>query len=382
MRPVSCATLLALTLTTPSLPGAQERAARPITARPAEFAEPFSAVTRLVELADGRVLLNDSRERKLGVVDFATGAFTEVAREGAGPLEYKTVFSLVRVGGDSVLLWDLGNQRAMLMSPAGKPVRTQRVSEGPNGMMTMFGRPLPRDADAQGRVYSTHRGMRLAGPMRNQSDSVAIVRSEPLGNRFDTLAMYGASQTSMSIPGPEGVVRMRAVGFPALDAWTVFPDGRVLVVRGADYRPEIIGRDRKRTAAPPVPHTRLEVTAADREAHMKQARAQSAGLRMPAPAGGTPPRFETVEPEQWQTHLPPLASTTIRVDSRSRAWVHVRERDMEAGERYDLLDVEGRRVDIVRLPKGSKLVAMGRNVLYTTREDADGLTYLQRFPLP
>ena len=53
-----------------------------------------------------------------------------------------------------------------------------------------------------------------------------------------------------------------------------------------------------------------------------------------------------------------------------------------SGDRYDLLDATGRRVDAIRLPAGVKLLAMGRTVIYATREDGDGLVHLLRYPLP
>lgn len=38
--------------------------------------------------------------------------------------------------------------------------------------------------------------------------------------------------------------------------------------------------------------------------------------------------------------------------------------------------------DSIRMPQGMALVGMGDGVLYATREDADGLVYLQRYALP
>jgi len=363
----------------PGIVVAQQRAARPITARPVEFAEPFSALTRMLELRDGRILLHDARERKLGVVDFAAGEFREVARQGAGPLEYRTVLSMIRLPGDSVMLLDLGNQRALLMTPDGRPVRTSAMGEVGGDVSSMIGRPLARDADARGRLYGTHRGLVVGGGQMSQSDSVAIVRIA--GASIDTLALYGAS-SSPSSRMVDGVVTMRARGFPALDGWAVFPDGRVLLVHSERFVPELILPDGSRRMAAAVPFTPVSVTAADRAAHMDEAREQYRGLRMPAPPGGTSPRFEVAEPEKWQTHMPPLASTTILVDSRGRAWVHVRERSGSAGERHDLLDADGKLVDAVRMPKGVRLAGMGKGVLYGAREDEDGLIYLQRYPLP
>ena len=94
------------------------------------------------------------------------------------------------------------------------------------------------------------------------------------------------------------------------------------------------------------------------------------------------PRIEAVEPERWPSQLPPVRATTMLVDSRQRAWLLVHDDSRATGDRYDLLDASGKRIDAIRLPAGVKLLGMGRGVFYATREDGDGLVHLLRFPLP
>lgn len=359
---------------------AQERAARAITAKPVEFAEPFSVVTRMLELADGRVLVNDNTEKKLGVADFASGGFTEVARVGAGPLEYRTVINLLRLPGDTVLLWDMGNQRTLLMAPDGTPVRTIAIG-GSGNMMAMMGQPLPREADAKGQLYAQFTGMDLSAGMR-MADSVAFVRLASLNGKRDTVMMIGAPAGAGRplMENSSGAMLMRSPGFPTRNAWGVFPDGRMLFIHGERYQPEIILPDGSRRMAAAVSFPSIPVTEKDKEDLMKAHREQVGRVIFRPSPGTQAPRFEAAEPETWQTHMPPILSEVVRVDSRSRAWVRVSDRD--AGERYDLLDADGKRVDAVRLPKGTKLVGLGKGVFYATREDEDGLIYLQRYPLP
>ena len=98
--------------------------------------------------------------------------------------------------------------------------------------------------------------------------------------------------------------------------------------------------------------------------------------------GGAIPTVEALPPDRWPSHLPPIRSETIHVDSRGRAWVLVNDPDRLDGDRHDLLDATGRRVATVRLPAGVRLLGMGRGVLYTTSENSDGLVHLSRYPLP
>jgi hypothetical protein len=382
-RPARSLLLAALALCTALPPlRAQSPAARAITTQPTEFAEPFSSITRIVELADRRVLLNDNIEKTLGVADFVTGEFTAVARQGAGPLEYQTVFNLLRVPGDSVMLWDMGNRRTLVLASDGTPVRTSTLA-GSGNPMAMISQPIPRESDAHGRLYALFTGMGSAGGMQ-RADSTALVRLASVTGTVDTLLLIAAPPGAgrMLPETSSGAMLLRSAGFPTRNAWGVFPDGRVLFIHGERYQPEIILPDGTRRLAAVVPFPSIPVTAKDKDNLMKTHREQVGRMRIAAPPGATPPRFEAAEPERWQTHMPPLLSDVVRVDSRARAWVRVSDRDPDAGERYDLLDAEGKRVDAVRLPRGLTLVAMGAGVFYATREDEDGLVYLRRFALP
>ena len=96
---------------------AQSMAAKPLGGAPTEFATTFSSIYHLAELADGRVVLFDALERRLGVADFARGSFADIARQGAGPLEYRNVHAIHRVSGDTLLLWDPSNDRILAFAP-------------------------------------------------------------------------------------------------------------------------------------------------------------------------------------------------------------------------------------------------------------------------
>ena len=217
-------------------------------------------------------------------------------------------------------------------------------------------------------------------------DTSFVVRVSPGISRRDTLIGY-ATPRFRPTRGPAGTIRVVAAGFPPVDAWGAFPDGRVLFVHGDTYRPEIFHPNGTRTPGTAIPFTPARVTATDRAAHLRETEAElrrMVGMELASGAkGGAPmPKIEAVEPEQWPTHLPPLRSAAILVDSRSRAWVMVHDVSRASGDRYDLLDATGRRVDAIRLPAGVKLLAMGRTVIYATREDGDGLVHLLRYPLP
>lgn len=372
------AALLSLLLLAASDVAGQVPAARALSATPTEFAEPFSAVSQMVELRGGDVLLYDSREKRFGVADFNAGTFREVARQGKGPLEYTIVVSLLRLPGDSIWMWDMGNARTMTLRPEGQPVRTDLLTDG-NSPMAMLGKPIASAIDADGRWYAHAEGMSIQGRELVRADSAALVRVERGSGQTDTLAMFGVIKS----PAPrvvDGVIKMRATGFPPRDAWAVFPDGHVLVIRGARYEPEVIRPDGSRAPRPAVPIDRARVSEADRKAQMDRLHDMMSRMSRGMP-GGQGGGAEIEEPEEWEEFLPPVGDATF-VDSRSRAWIEIIDAGRDAGTRYDLFDEDGRRVDAIRMPKGIALIGMGDGVLYATREDADGLIYLQRYPLP
>jgi hypothetical protein len=65
------ALLIALLAATP-LAAQQPRAARALPAQNAEIEEPFTGPLQLVELSNGNIVVHDSKEKRLAIVDFRT----------------------------------------------------------------------------------------------------------------------------------------------------------------------------------------------------------------------------------------------------------------------------------------------------------------------
>jgi hypothetical protein len=151
---------------------AQAPVVRTLATTPVEFPQAFSSIEHLVALAPGGVLLFDAIERKLGVAALRRGVFNEVARQGAGPLEYRGVASALRVRGDSVLVWDPGNGRILALAPDGRPVGAWPAA-GRNSTTTMLARLIPREVDASRRWYVPLRAV-AAG------DTTTLVRMDPV----------------------------------------------------------------------------------------------------------------------------------------------------------------------------------------------------------
>ncbi len=383
MRLIRAALLWALPLgVATSIEAQQPRASRPLAAPNAEIEEPWSGPLQLVELRNGNIVVHDSKEKRLVVVDFRTQSQRDAGREGSGPTEFRSVIGMWRMPGDSVQLLDIFQSRMLILDPTGIAKRTQPLP-GAGDPMAMMSRPMTRNLDASGRWYGESRAMSFEGGQLSMADSALVVRTNTRTMRADTVAripsFFKAPQMSAAL------MRLPVPGYPPFDAWGNYPDGRVIVLRAKGYVPEIIGLDGQVRRGAGLPYARMAVTAADKREMMDSVRRTlDEGMRQASGAGmtgGQPmPRFELIEPTPWQTEMPPFTSDRVLIDPRGRAWVPVVDRT--PGQRFDLLDGTGRVVDAIKLPVKVALLGFGPTSVYTARTDADDLMYIRRHALP
>lgn len=389
----------ALVVAAPLALAAQQPRALP----PAEqaFEEPFSQVGALRELSNGRVYIADLRDKVLALVDLAAGSSTKVGREGSGPAEYGMPMRLFTAPGDTTLLFDPLNQRYLVIAPDGKPTSTFRVetpapaSRGDGPRLTI-GLSMPRAADARGRLYFESPGF-AQGPdgAPRAADSAAITRYDRASKKMDTLTWVKLPKGNTQVSGGGGNVRMMVGGsnpLTARDEWAVFPDGRVAVVRSADYHVDWIMPNGTRQSSPAITFTPIRVTDADkREEESLRNRNRQNQMMMTVengpngtrrnmqmgPGAAAPP----LEPlTDWPAVKPPFRTGQGSVWARPNGdlWVRRLESAGAKGMLYDVIDAQGAVSFQVRIPEGITLVGFGNGTIYTTKADADDLLYLQR----
>src|SRR5690349_1689664 len=78
-----------------------------------EIAEPFTNVSSVRELSDGRVIVVDAGNQSVHVVDFKAKSVEQIGRSGSGPGEYKSPGVLLPLSGDTTLVGDAGNARLL-----------------------------------------------------------------------------------------------------------------------------------------------------------------------------------------------------------------------------------------------------------------------------
>lgn len=370
----------------------------------AEFPEPFSSVSSLHELPDGRVLLVDQVEKRILRLDFATGRVTDAARQGQGPLEFSAPGQLIESPAGKPLYQDFRQARLLRFDSTGRPSGTLPLGSGLEAMMSLgsvFG------ADARGRLYSIAPPMRLpdlqsGAPMPRTislMDSQTVVRFVPGSAAHDTVLRLGSvmagTKTEMTTSPTAVTMRTIVPDGRAQDVFRLLPDGRFAVLRGDTYRLRFVDARGRETLGPVVPTMVRPVTPAMQRAAVDSLRAgmlraktesdkQRAELlaRMPAGVDIPVPRTEFViePPARWAPTLSPWVS--LSHDGTGRFWVGVPRDLLGTLAYYDLLSPTGALLARVTLPPGERLVALSGRWVYTVRSDADDLQYLTRYPMP
>lgn len=360
---------------------------RDFPAASVELREPFSSIAGVLELQDGRLLIVDQTEGGLFVVDVPGGTRRAVGRQGAGPGEYRVVAGLGRLASDTIWVIDATQGRIVVFNPGLTPGATFPFITLDAARGSALSAPLL--TDLRGQLFATSITMNPASP-GTLPDQGTIVRVDPrVGGAPVALATFklplSGQPRMQQAPGGAGMkFSMAFPGLAASDAWTVFRDGRVAIVR-SDYSVEFISPSGARTSHGALPYERIPVTAEDRSAEMDHARKQMeqrtrmASRLMPS---GVSVEFELLPPASWPDHYPPVAAMGVLAAPDGRLWVR-RATPVRVGrERWDVLGQDGTLLERWQLPPRTTLLSVGLRGAYAVRTDDDDLRYLQRIELP
>jgi hypothetical protein len=332
------------------------------------------------------VIVADTRDRMVKLIDFANGSAKDIGRDGSGPGEFRQPSRLFAASGDTTFLVDRGNQRLLVIDPLGKPVSSFRIEQ-------MLG---PGASAGNGRFFYTQGQAVLFGPSGPvPADTAPIIRFDRARGILDTLAWVHPPKLKMETTSGGGVRIGEANPLSPADSWIPLPDGRVAVVRVAAYHVDFVQVDGRVTRGAPIQYSPVLVTAADKDAEetrRNRERRDAGPGRSLLPADvqkqeqGRSPRPNTAPLPpltDWPEFKPPFVWTeTILVRPNGEVWIRRTEPAAAKGSLYDVINTQGIVTQQVRVPEGWTLVAFGNGTAYSIKRDADDLVYLQRHRLP
>ena len=368
--------LVALFVLTPALLSAQ---VTKLTQPDATLSEPFSFVRGVRELSNGRLIVVDWIENRVVIADLATNKVNRLMREGPGPQEVRLPSGLVRLRGDTTLLYDDGNNRSHILAPNGHSVRVI--------LADVPGRGGIRGVDATGAFLHGIPSW-AEGAKALPDDSVRIIR-------WDTRAQGEASVVAV-VQGtryrkdrsPALQPRLPMVGFASQDSWVVAPNGSLVIVRATPYHVEIRASGRAPVIGPSYTTTTRTVTMDDKKRFIREFSEGSAvSGRGPNGGMGRGPQLEEAEitrmagTAEWAERFPPFDASAVVAGADGRVWVGA---PLQPGTspKYDVFDQTGKRVMQVELRVGRRIVHVGARGVYAVVENDDGVQTIERYRLP
>jgi hypothetical protein len=228
--------------------------------------------------------------------------------------------------------------------------------------------------------------MRPDGTLR---DSAAVLRWDPATGAEDTVALVKLDELVVERRGGPGneSVSMRPKPMSPRDGWAVAPDGRVAVVRAADYHVDWIQPDGDVVRGRPVDYEAVRVGNDEKEAYLDElgrgglmvsveaenGRMRTSFRRGPGRRGGP-----TADDLDWPDVMPAFQDGAVYATPWGELWV---ARSVAAGEAptFDVFDHRARLVQQVVLPEGRRVVGFGDGAVYVVNVDEFDLNWLERY---
>lgn len=365
---------------------AQQAPTVALGAAQATYAEPYTLISSVRELPGGKVIVVDTRDKVVQLVDMASGTATKIGREGSGPGEYQFPRSLLAMPNNETFLVDPMQNRFLRIDVAGKVLETISYPAGFGPGMQAVG------ADAQGRIYWEGSSFGGGGQLTfnqnssgevEQNDSVPVIRWDRRASKFDTLARVKGPVMKVNLSGGANSrsVMIRQQPFSPRDGWGVAPDGRIAMVRSGEYRVDNVRPAGGVVRGAPVGMRPLPVTARDKEDFLKGQRNAPRMMRTVGGNGAAPPAppEPTAEDYEWPVNKPFFDAASVRMSPAGELWAL---RSRPAGDEipvYDVFGADGRLVRRVSFPTKTRLVGFGDGTVYVARTDEDDLQYLERY---
>ncbi len=348
-----------------------------LTVRPdAAIEEPFTMIAGVRELSGLRALVTDQMDRGIVLVDFAASTRVPVGRQGEGPGEYRFPTAPLPGVADTTWVVDQMLRRILRVSADGRisatslPMPTGGV---PGGLARV------RGTDRQGRFYFEGSGFdQERGAFL---DSVAIVRWNHADGRTDMITrVSNGGRVRLTLPSGVSSLARTITPFPHLDAWTVLPDGRVVIVHHNPFRIATTDATGGVQRGTDIAYSPIAVSAAERAAYRRRGEGARVGALREGGGSGPESRAPALPDEAFPTVMPPFIAATVLSTPEGEIWVGRSHAATDRTWRYDIFDAAGQLLGTAALRTGTLVVGFGAGTVYVARTDPDDdLVYLERY---
>ena len=385
----------------------------------------LGSVSMARPLSTGAVIINDITRRQLLLFDSSLTNVKTIA--DAAPTSVNIYASpmagLLGFKGDSSLFIEYTSLATLVIDANGDVARVMALPSNRDAIF-MVGGPFGIPGfDPRGRIVFRGRmaAQRPIGgaatseppPPGQFADSAPVYRFDLASRARDTLAYLTIPRQSQSMNRDKvgrilGLVTL-VNPMTLVDEWALLPDGRVAIVRGADFHIEWLELDGRWVSTGKIPFRweRLDDDAKQRvldstrvaagktremlikaiEANPADANtlATSAGLpgvmmvaTIPEGGVGRPvqqtvvPSTAMVSPKYLADYRPAFRMGAVRSDVEGNLWVRTTE-PTDRGAIYYVINGRGQLIDRVKLPYGRVIAGFAAGVVYMGVEDDAGV---------
>jgi hypothetical protein len=383
---------------------------------------PVGAIEQIVELADGRVVINDSRKANLAILSSSLDKTNVILGRGLrmndGESRRYPVGggTAVHYRGDTIVFAEPRARNFLVIDAAGKIVRQLPFPAGPSPMVGTK-TPAGMHSDRDGRIVYWASGSQRCGDDPAGIDSTPLLRTDLKTLKVDTVSFARRNvhecqrrtgPAEEHSPATRVLNRLKAM-VPVVpptsqrDEWTVLSDGTVAIVR-ADYTIDWVpvgGKARSTSSVAAAPHrlspsAKAAITDSLKTYYKRvtdsiytnvalndnQYKRLTDGERSKVTADKLAPRLPQPRdiPDELRAFQGPIrvdASDNLWVPEAVNAFVPEKRRTRVHPTVYDVIDRQGVLIDRVRLPDGATLLGFGRGVAYVVAREGKGRTLMR-----
>lgn len=379
-------------------------------------------IEQLLELPDGRVMINDSRKQNLVILDRALDKREVIFGRGAGK-QNAQARKYPRGGGvampyrgDSLLFANPRSRNFLVLDKRGN---LGREAPFPAGASPQVGNnsPYGMRADHDGGIVYWTAGQRCGRDPKIR-DSTPLLRTNLKSLSIDTIGyarrfLHECARSAAAVVSTNASAKVLThlkslipVAPPAAghDEWALLSDGTVAVLRD-DYSIDWISAGGKVRSTPHVLPNGPRISVAEKAAIVDTLRTyyrrvadsiiKKIAPNYPPYKRLTPAEAADIKADKLMPHIPMLKDIPddmnsyrgpVRVDGADNLWIPeaaasdlIRQthRKQVHPTVYFVVNREGLLIDRVRIPDGSTLVGFGHNVVYYTAREGRGLSLVR-----